>query len=128
MQMVIWPGIYILFFFTVNIPDDVGNLKKLESLQLSKNRLSTIPVTLNKLSALNKVVLSHNLLTKFPIQLCNLKHIDLLDLSHNKITEVPDEVRSVHAVELNLNQNQVCNVFFQVLGSRSVTMILKYSF
>lgn len=93
----------------VSLPDDVGNLKKLETLLASVNRLHNVPPTLSKLSSLREVDLSHNLLTAFPVQLCasGLKNLNCLNLSHNRITSVPDGVKTMEAVELNLNQNQV---------------------
>ena len=43
----------------------------------------------------------------FPTQLCHLKHMDVIDLSHNVITQIPDEVKELHAIEINLNENRV---------------------
>ena len=37
-----------------------------------------------------------------------LKNLDAVDLSRNRITEIPESIKDCQAIEINLNQNQVC--------------------
>ena len=97
---------YFLVFVEV-ITDEIGNLKKMESLNLQHNRITKLPVSLNKLSALRDVSLAYNFISSFPIQLVGLKHLNSIDLSHNKLSALPNEIKDVEAIEINLNQNQV---------------------
>ena len=56
---------------------------------------------------LKTVNLSQNRLKAFPTHLCNLPNLDALDLSNNSIINLPDEVKSLKAIELNLNNNRL---------------------
>ena len=44
--------IIVSFVLVVTLPDDIGNLKKLETLLVARNRMSALPPTLGKLNAL----------------------------------------------------------------------------
>lgn len=89
------------------LPDALGLLVKLETLNAINNQIVRLPACLANLKNLKKVHLSNNLIVEFPTQLCGLKHLDILDLSRNKITNIPADVRTLHVIELNVNQNQI---------------------
>lgn len=93
-----------------DIPEAIGDLVKLETFSASNNKISELPSSLSKLVNLKKVELQGNALKEFPVVLCKLKHLDLLDLSNNVINTVPSEVAPLHVTELNLNNNQICNL------------------
>ena len=61
-----------------------------------------------------EVHLKSNQLSSFPAAFCqsSLTQLALLDLSNNSITETPAEIRSLQALELNLNDNKVAEVLF----------------
>ncbi len=90
-----------------SLPNEIGGLAKLESLNVSSNHLKVLPQSLNKMTSLREMDASVNQLTAFPTPLCQLKNLDSLNLSHNKITNVPSDVASLTVLELNLNQNRV---------------------
>lgn len=91
----------------IELPNEIGNLTKLETLSLSSNRLQSIPKDLSRLTALRIVNLNDNHLTEFPMAMVKLKNLEVLDLSHNKIKAIPDGVQDLQALEVNLNQNQI---------------------
>lgn len=97
----------VLLSFPGALSDAVGSLKKLETLLLQHNRLQVLPSTVANMTALRDINVSHNQLLDFPISLCNLRHLNSVDLSGNRIRQVPDDVKTLQAVELNINQNQV---------------------
>lgn len=98
-----------LHFFSLPavLPDELCNLKKLETLSLNNNHLRELPSTFGQLSALKTLSLSGNQLRALPPQLCSLRHLDVVDLSKNQIRSIPDIVGELQVIELNLNQNQV---------------------
>ena len=55
--------------------------------------------------------LASNQLSSFPLAFSGLTQLDLLDLSNNSITALPAEISSLHAFELNLNNNKVIQRF-----------------
>lgn len=93
-----------------SVPEEIGGLKKLETINLNTNDLTSLPSSFSNLVNLRTINLSNNKITVFPPVFSSMKHLELLDLSHNKLTEVPDFVSQVSAIEINLNQNQV--IFF----------------
>ena len=95
---------------TATLPPEVGHLKKLESLTLNNNRLTSLPDTLCHLSALRDVNLSYNQLQQVPTQLGGLKALASVDLSHNRLAAVPPAIKSLHVIELNLNGNSVSSL------------------
>lgn len=92
------------------LPDELGVLVKLENLNASNNMILYVTPKLGGLRLLKQVLLSNNQITQFPVMLCGLEKLDVLDLSRNKITGIPDTVKTLKAVELNLNQNQVVSI------------------
>lgn len=99
--------IYVFFTYTASIPNEIGKLKKLETLILNGNQLKQLSAGVGQLKALRTLSLSGNHFKEFPSGLGSLRQLDVLDLSKNKIQAVPAEVAELQAIEINLNQNQV---------------------
>ena len=93
--------------YTAQLPDSIGDLKKLETLNLAANGLSSLPEGIINLKAIKTVNLSQNSLQTFPLFLCQLTHLDFADLSDNKIEELPEGIQVLNAVELNVNRNSI---------------------
>ena len=56
---------------------------------------------------LKRLELSSNKLKHFPVDICLLPNVDAVDLSNNSISTLPDDVKSLKAIELNLNKNRL---------------------
>lgn len=89
------------------LPQEIGNLKRMEQFNASDNMLCALPAAFSQLSGLRVLALSGNHLTSFPPELMSLARLEVLDLSRNKICEVPNGIQQIQATEINLNQNQV---------------------
>ena len=90
------------------LPETLGSLKKLETLNLEHNSLASLPESLVNIKVLKKVILAHNKLKQFPLFLCQLTHLDFADLSSNSIESLPASGIDVfNAVELNLSGNSI---------------------
>lgn len=96
------------FYFTDSLPTEFGNLKNLEHIALDNNYLTVLPESFSKLTNLRNLNLSKNGLTSFPTLIYNLRRLDNVDLSRNRITILPSDFEKCQAIEVNLNQNQVC--------------------
>lgn len=90
-----------------SLPEDLGNLVKLETLNLSENVLVQLPSSINQLKNLKQVNLSRNQLRRIPRGLCELKQLDHLDLSGNMIESIDDYIVESSCIELNLNENRI---------------------
>ncbi|EPB77416.1 leucine Rich repeat-containing domain protein [Ancylostoma ceylanicum] len=89
------------------LPDEIGLLKNLEILNLQSNKLSSLPDSIVGCTSLKTLNLSANNFSQFPVPACHLMSLETLVLAQNTITELPDEVSSLNASEVNLNQNRL---------------------
>ena len=75
-----------------NVPQSIYEMKELECLLLSRNKLKTIPTKLYMLN-LYQLDLSFNLISEIPIKTAqNLARITIVDLSNNPINDPPLQV------------------------------------
>ena len=93
--------------YVASLPEELSELKKLETLNASSNNLTHFPESFVNFKSLKTVNLSHNKISEFPLFLCQLIHVNFVDLSHNQIKVIPNGIDVISAVEINLNQNQI---------------------
>ena len=72
------------------LPEWLGQLTQLQSLNLSSNRLTALPEWLGQLTQLQTLYLSYNQLTALPEWLGQLTQLQSLDLSDNQLTALPE--------------------------------------
>lgn len=100
------------------IPEELGNLLKLEHLSLMRNNLEKLYGELTELTSLRTLNMRHNNIkaSGVPVDLFKLEDLTTLDLSHNKLKEVPEGLEKAKAlIVLNLSHNNICvipNVLF----------------
>ena len=105
------------------IPSELGNLPKLEELQIDNNRLSgAISPQLGNLPNLERLILSDNQLTgSIPSQLGSLSKLEYLALGYNQLTEpIPTELGNLSNLEvMNLSGNDLDGSIPSQLGNLS---------
>ncbi|MBD3272916.1 hypothetical protein GF385_01005 [Candidatus Dependentiae bacterium] len=90
------------------IPKNIGNLVRLEWLQLHNNELKKLPESIGKLKNLKLLDLYNNQLNKLPKGIGNLTKLEWLGLSNNKLTELPKTIGKLGNLEnLKLSKNQL---------------------
>lgn len=72
-----------------SLPDSIGYLFHLEELLISFNQLEAIPETIVYLKVLQKLDLSHNCITQLPDNLGKITTLAKLNVSHNKLASLP---------------------------------------
>ena len=93
------------------VPQSLGNLTALTTLDLSFNQLAAVPQSLGNLTALTTLNLNRNQLAAVPDSLGNLTALTTLNLSINRLAAVPDWVGDLTALTtLNLSGNQLAAV------------------
>ncbi|XP_053305347.1 PH domain leucine-rich repeat-containing protein phosphatase 2 [Spea bombifrons] len=100
-------------------------LEMLEELDLSGNRLKSIPSTVSHLKRLHTLLAHSNCISVFP-EIFNLPHIQLVDLSCNNLMEIPIPETlppALHDLDLKGNSELVLN--HQLLDIFSHVPILK---
>ncbi|TKR80932.1 hypothetical protein L596_014903 [Steinernema carpocapsae] len=76
----------------------------LQELDVSCNRLKSIPSDLALLKNLRVLNIRRNQLVQIPSEVCQL-NLRILDISSNRLSSLPGEIRSMALVELKLNDN-----------------------
>ncbi|KAJ0752201.1 putative protein kinase RLK-Pelle-LRR-VII-2 family [Helianthus annuus] len=92
------------------IPDNtIGKLKKLQSLDLSSNNITSLPSDFWSLSSLKSLNLSNNKIsTNLPTNIGNFVSLEKLDLScNNFFGSLPDSISSLTSLQVfNINRNR----------------------
>ena len=90
------------------LPETLGQLKQLQSLNLSRKQLTALPEWLGQLTQLRELNLSNNQLTALPESLGQLTQLQSLDLSSNQLTALPESLGQLTQLQsLNLSRNQL---------------------
>jgi hypothetical protein len=90
------------------IPAEIGYMKNLTKLDLSKNKLEHIPDTIGFLHKLVDLRLSENQLTYIPSSIGSLKKLGTLLLDCNRIVELPPEIGEIKTlVNLDVRDNPI---------------------
>lgn len=77
-------------------------------LDLTSNKLTSLPSELSQLKYLRTVRVKYNLLTEVPLVLCELEQCMILDLAGNQITDVPSDITRLKQLrELDLSGNRI---------------------
>ncbi|KAK9989974.1 hypothetical protein SO802_024959 [Lithocarpus litseifolius] len=90
------------------LPDTVGKLSSLISLDLSENRIVALPATIGGLSSLTKLDLHANRISELPESIGDLLNLIYLDLRGNQLLSLPATFgRLIRLQELDLSSNQL---------------------
>jgi hypothetical protein len=90
------------------LPDSIGDLRKLQHLWLSSNRLRTLPDSIGNLVNLQELSLYNNELTCWPGSIGNLVNLQYLWLNSNQLTTLPDSIGNlVNLQQLYLSNNKL---------------------
>ena len=90
------------------IPNSIGNLKSLETLNFSCNNFYELPIEFEKLTNLKNLDLSWNEFKEIPDELNNLSSLQELNISNNFITEIPEWISTLeNLVYLNIKGNEI---------------------
>nr|XP_043640178.1 LRR receptor-like serine/threonine-protein kinase HSL2 [Erigeron canadensis] len=110
------------------IPDSIGDLVSIKSIDLSANKLAgNIPASIGKLTTLEHLWLYNNVLSgEIPDVFKNLTSLLEFDSSQNNLTgKLPISLAGLQLTSLCVNDNQLEGEIPNILGSNSVLVQLK---
>ncbi|XP_058197268.1 disease resistance protein RUN1-like [Rhododendron vialii] len=90
------------------LPNEVGNLISLETLDLGRNNLRTLPDSICNLTRLKKLYLSHCDVSHLPSEIGRLATLEALILKGNSLVNLPDSICNLTLLK-NLNLS-LCDV------------------
>jgi len=112
------------------IPDSIGNLRRLEQLQLEDNRIQSIPDSIGNLKRLQHLNLNHNELSSIPESIGELQTLKELDLGWNKLKTLPHSIGQLRKLEkMNLYKNKIKvlpDSFWQLKTLESLTLSFNF--
>lgn len=89
------------------LPNEIGNLFKLETLDFTNGRLSKLPDSIGNLENLLDFSMSYNYLEKLPNSFGQLKKLTSLVVSFNHLSTLPESIKDLENLEyLDLGINQ----------------------
>ncbi|MCD7459404.1 Plant intracellular Ras-group- LRR protein 4 [Datura stramonium] len=99
------------------LPDSIGKLSSLITLDLSENRITVLPTTIGGLLSLQKLDLHSNRIAELPDSIGDLLNLVYLDLSGNNLKLLPASfTRLAHLQELDMSSNML-SVLPETIGS-----------
>ncbi|XP_072990054.1 plant intracellular Ras-group-related LRR protein 4-like [Typha latifolia] len=93
------------------LPDSIGKLSGLISLDLSENRIVALPTTIGALSSLSKLDLHSNRIAQLPDSIGDLCSLLYLDLRGNQLASLPSTFgKLLYLEELDLSSNHLSSL------------------
>ena len=88
------------------LPENIGNLKTLQRLDINYTSITTLPETLGNLSNLRELYIRHCPITTLPKNFERLTNIESLSLAGNQLKEIPEVIGTfTHLKKLDLEEN-----------------------
>jgi len=105
------------------LPESIGNLTSLEDLRLAENNLSILPESITKLKSLKELYIYNNDLSTLPESIFNLSSLENLDLRYNDLKSLPESILQLSNLRyLNVKSN---SLEIKSIGSTPTEEILK---
>jgi internalin A len=94
--------------FLTELPESLGQLTHLQSLDVADNELTALPESLGRLTHLQSLNLNNNQLTALPESLGQLTQLQSLNLNNNQLTALPESLGQLTQLQsLNLAHNNL---------------------
>ncbi len=74
------------------LPESIGNLSELKSIDLKLNSLNNLPNSFSQLINLTSLTLNNNWLSSLPEDIGNINQLFLLDLGYNQLASIPPSI------------------------------------
>jgi len=107
------------------LPENIGAFKMLKTLTMSKNQLESLPSQTGLLTKLENLNLAFNLLPSIPSSLQQLKNLKEIHLNNNKLTSFPAALLGLKQLALvDLSANSIPAIPAGIHGLEATELIL----
>jgi hypothetical protein len=101
-------GLWLVRRGLLSIPDSIGNLRLLRSLNLSGNKITQLPASICTLDSLTRLDIENNDLLRIPENIGHLHSLRMLILKRNGLARIPPSIHEMSKLEeLYLDENQL---------------------
>jgi len=108
-----------------SLPSSIGNFKVMKTLSLSKNKIAALPDDMGKMTKLENLNLSFNFLQSIPSSFQQLKHLREVNLSHNNFTTFPSALLNLKQMNvLDLANNKIRAIPEEIRGLEATELVL----
>jgi Leucine-rich repeat (LRR) protein/predicted transcriptional regulator YdeE len=94
------------------LPEEIGQLNKLQLLKLTNNKISYIPIEIGEIETLKYCYLDSNEIVEIPESIGQLSNLEILGVGYNKIEDVPVNINQLDkmiSVDFSHNKLQQIN-------------------
>ncbi len=93
------------------LPESLGQLTQLQTLEVNTNRISSVPESFHALVLLDRIELGGNPLGRLPVFLRDLKKLKTLGAIRNELKSIPAWIGELASLELlAINGNQISSI------------------
>jgi len=108
-----------------SLPSSIGNFKVMKTLSLSKNKIAALPDDMGKMTKLENLNLSFNLLQSIPSSFQQLKHLREVNLSHNNFSTFPTALLNLKQMNvLDLANNKIRAIPEEIRSLEATELVL----
>ncbi|MEM9274859.1 MAG: COR domain-containing protein, partial [Cyanobacteria bacterium P01_F01_bin.143] len=95
----------------ISLPESIGNLITLNTLNLNCNKLASLPKSIGNLNNLKTLNIEKNELVSIPKSIGNLTNLNTLNLWGNRLTNLPESIGRLNSlIELRLRANRLTSL------------------
>ncbi|XP_063712345.1 leucine-rich repeat-containing protein 57-like [Symsagittifera roscoffensis] len=94
----------------VELPEGIFSMKKLETLNVSNNKIKSLTSKVGQLKSLKSLNITNNSIQSLPDSLPQCKNLEVIEASYNILQSLPTGLGQLNIQELNANRNRLSDI------------------
>lgn len=102
-------GLDLSYNKLLSVPPQISRLAStVKALDLTNNRLTSLPESIGKMFRLHTLVVDDNQLTRLPRSIVDLNNLTILSVQNNRLTQLPSDINKLYSLRrLNVSGNKI---------------------